>query len=192
MNKYQKTFGVSTYLSDDLDGAPLKIGTRVRKTNSQEGDIVKNGSQGKIIGSISEEIKIADDMRGQYLYSVVWDVMKNIAVNVIGEKLEIISEGEEKEKPTIEEILNANSIVGKRLTENGEVTPYKKKLAISLRDGSNNFDGLVFVLMSKAQLTKENQIKLKNCFPEHFELWWEWFYCRDEEEFFKKYGVEND
>ncbi len=40
------------YFSDGLDGAPIKIGSRVSKRNSQEDDITPDGTEGIVIGSI--------------------------------------------------------------------------------------------------------------------------------------------
>lgn len=59
------------FFSDNLDQAPIKIGTRVRKTNSGKGDTVEDGTLGRVIGSISTPVPFGG--RLEYGYTVVWD-----------------------------------------------------------------------------------------------------------------------
>lgn len=81
--KYLKYYKSHPYVSDDEDGAPIKIGSKVRKTNSELGDLTANGALGTVIGSVSIPIK------GEWAYAVVWDGMPNVPVGVIGKKLEL-------------------------------------------------------------------------------------------------------
>lgn len=83
LKKYNNTF----YLSDDLDGAPIKIGTRVIKINSEAGDNVPNGMGGKVIGSLSQPVR-PPKQESNYLYAVIWDD-KDVVVGVVGKKLKI-------------------------------------------------------------------------------------------------------
>lgn len=66
----------------------------------------------------------------------------------------------------------------------------KKRLAISIKYSGSNFDSLIFVLISKAQSSKENYYRLRMGFPDYVDLWEEWQASPNEEDFFKKYGVE--
>ena len=66
----------------------------------------------------------------------------------------------------------------------------KKELAQELKNwqnGANNFDALVFTLISKAQSTPHNMYRLAMAFSEWIEVWKEWQETKDEEEFFQKY-----
>lgn len=86
-DKYLKKYNNSYYLSDDLDGAPIKIGTRIIKRNSEKGENVHDGMKGRVIGSISQLFK-PDGMEADYCYTVIWDD-KDVAIATIGRKIEI-------------------------------------------------------------------------------------------------------
>lgn len=76
------------YISDDADKAPIKIGSRVKKINSNKGDISLDGTEGKVIGSISLPIMF----RGcaEHGYTILWDNKPNIPIATIGRKLQVI------------------------------------------------------------------------------------------------------
>lgn len=82
-----KKYNNHHYLSDDLDGAPIKIGSRIIKRNSEEDDNMPNGAKGKVIGSISQLIK-PNEGEADYCYAVVWDG-QNLPIGTIGRKIEI-------------------------------------------------------------------------------------------------------
>mgnify|MGYP001587211294 CR=1 FL=1 len=86
-DKYLKKHNNYYYFSDDLDGAPIKVGARIIKRNSEEGDNMPNGAKGKVIGSISQMIK-PDNQEGDYCYTVVWSG-QNLPIGTIGKKIEI-------------------------------------------------------------------------------------------------------
>ncbi len=86
--KLLKTYNGFNYLSDDLDGAPIKIGTSVLKVNSEDGDITLNGTRGKVIGSISKMVE-PEDAESEYCYTVVWDNKPSLPISTIGRKLQI-------------------------------------------------------------------------------------------------------
>ena len=48
MHKMVKEHNGMTYLCDSRDEAPLKIGAKIQKINSEKGDSTKNGTHGKI------------------------------------------------------------------------------------------------------------------------------------------------
>lgn len=87
---YLKNYKGFDYLSDDLDGAPLKIGASVIKINSQPNDNVRDGTKGKIIGSISTLIKPEGEppIEQTYFYTVIWEY-QGLPVQVIGNKLKL-------------------------------------------------------------------------------------------------------
>lgn len=86
-DKYLKKHNNSYYFSDDLNEAPIKIGTRIMKRNSEEGDNVSDGMKGKVIGSISQLLK-ADGREADYCYAVIWDD-EDVAIGIMGKKIEI-------------------------------------------------------------------------------------------------------
>ena len=67
----------------------------------------------------------------------------------------------------------------------------KKKLARILKTGYTgiSFSDIVFILISKAQLTPKNLLKLEIAFLEYVEMYNEWQSTKNEKDFFKKYGV---
>jgi hypothetical protein len=83
--KTEKYNGVS-YLCDGKDEAPLKIGSRIIKINSEKGDGHKDGSKGIILGSISTAIEV--EGIEEYGYAVVWEG-ENFPVMVVGSKLRL-------------------------------------------------------------------------------------------------------
>lgn len=88
----QRLYNGILYVSDDLDGAPIKIGSRVCKINSEENDTTPNGTQGLVIGSISILIDPAiDGQSPDHCYTIVWDDKKQVPIGTIGRKLLLIS-----------------------------------------------------------------------------------------------------
>lgn len=81
-----KRYKGTGYLCDGKDKAPLKLGDKVKKVNSEEGDCHIDGSIGIILGSISEPIKI-DDLPPQYCYAVIWEDKPDIVISTISNKL---------------------------------------------------------------------------------------------------------
>lgn len=77
------------YFSDNLDGAPIKMGSKVKKVNSEKGDGTPDGTEGRVIGSLSDPVTDGI-MEPQYLYAVVWDDKKDFIIGTIGKKLEVI------------------------------------------------------------------------------------------------------
>jgi len=63
-------------------------------------------------------------------------------------------------------------------------------LAVNLRNFGNNFDSIIFELISKAQSTPDNYYRLMLAFPEYVLLWEEWQNTENQDEFFKKNGVD--
>lgn len=87
MKDILKKYKGIAYFCDGKDVAPLKLGDRIRKINTQKGDNHLDGATGMILGSISQFIN------NEYGYAVIWDDNVNIVVCTVGSKLE-----KEKEK----------------------------------------------------------------------------------------------
>lgn len=60
-------------------------------------------------------------------------------------------------------------------------------LWLSKRASSTSFSSMLYQLIAKADLS--NRKKLSLAFPDHVEVWLEWYNSPDENEFFKSYGI---
>ena len=72
----------------------LPNGTKVMKVRSEEGDLVDNGHEGTIIGSLKapDKITIGSYKEIQYLYFVVWEGLpENSAAMVLGQNIQEIN-----------------------------------------------------------------------------------------------------
>lgn len=68
------------FITNQADGAFLN-GTTVYKTNSEPGDLVINGTKGKVIGSIAHTYFLNGRLC-KYGYFIKWDCLDQIAAIV--------------------------------------------------------------------------------------------------------------
>jgi len=76
------------------------------------------------------------------------------------------------------------------ITKNESDEALKKRLARAIKYMSDkSFDSIIMFLISKAQGTYFNRMRLLVGFPEYVEMWEEWQNTYEEEDFFKKYNA---
>lgn len=88
--KFVKFYNGIAFLSDNLDKAPIKIGSKVSKINSEKGDTNANGALGTVIGSIATNVFMVKWGMVKYGYTVVWDGNKTLPISIIDQKLKLI------------------------------------------------------------------------------------------------------